>query len=61
MFVSFILYQFWICWSFEKSWKAFVDVDPQVRQETQYIGDCCTLTFFEFRLSMQKDGFHDKD
>ena len=21
----------------------------------------CTLTFFEFGLSMQKDGFHDKD
>ena len=41
--------------------EGIVDVDPQVRQETQNIGDCCTLTFFEFGLSMQKDGFHDKD
>ena len=41
--------------------EGIVDVDPQVRQETQYIGDCCTLTFFELGLSMQKDGFHDKD
>ena len=41
--------------------EGIVDVDPQVRQETQYICDCCTLTFFELGLSMQKDGFHDKD
>ena len=38
-----------------------VDVDPQVREETQYVGDCCTFIFFEFGISMQKDGFHDKD
>ena len=41
--------------------EGIVDVDPQVREETQYVGDCCTLTFFEFGFSMQKDGFHDKD
>ncbi len=38
-----------------------VDIDPQVREETQNIGDCCMLTFLEFGLSMQKHGFWDKE
>ena len=31
-----------------------VDVPPEVLEETQYVSDCCTLTFFEFGLSMLK-------
>ena len=27
-----------------------VDVPPEVRAETQYVGDCCTVTFFECGL-----------
>ncbi len=38
-----------------------VGVDPQTREETQYLGDCCTLTFFEFGLSMLQDGFYDQE
>ena len=38
-----------------------VDVPPEVREETQYVGDCCTLTFLEFGLSMLKDGFYDQE
>ena len=38
-----------------------VNVDPRVREETQYVGDCCTLTFFEFGFSMEKDDFYDRD
>ena len=37
-----------------------VDVSQKVRDETENIGDCCSLTFFEYGLSMQKDGFFDK-
>ena len=32
-------------------------VDAQTREETKGLGDCCMMTFFEFGLSMQKDGF----
>ncbi len=38
-----------------------VDIDPQTREETQDLGDCCSLTFFEYGLSMQKYGFYDKE
>lgn len=38
-----------------------VDVDNKVRAETENVGDCCSLTFFEYGLSMQKDGFFDKE
>ena len=38
-----------------------VNVDPRVREETQYVGDCCTLTFFEFGLSMERNDFSDRD
>ena len=38
-----------------------VDIDAQLRAETQHLGDCCMLTFFEFCLSMQKDGFYDQE
>ena len=38
-----------------------VNVDPRVREETQYVGDCCTLTFFELSLSMERDDFYDRD
>ena len=38
-----------------------VDVDPKVRAETQNVGDCCSLTFSEYGLSMQKDGFFDEE
>ena len=38
-----------------------VDVDPRVREETQYLGDCCTLAFFEYGLSMQQESFYDKE
>ncbi len=40
--------------------EGIVDVDPKVRDETMYTGDCCSLTFLEYGLSMQKDGFFDK-
>ena len=38
-----------------------VEIDAQTRAETQSLGNCCMLTFFEFGLSMQKDGFYDQD
>ena len=38
-----------------------VGFDAQLRAETQHLGDCCMLTFFEFGLSMQKDGFYDQE
>ena len=38
-----------------------VDIDAKTRAGTQHLGDCCMLTFFEFGLSMQKDGFYDQD
>ena len=38
-----------------------VNVDPRVREETQYVGDCCTLTFIEFGLSMERDDFYDRN
>ena len=38
-----------------------VDIGAQLRAETQHLGDCCMLTFFEFGLSMQKDGFYDQE
>ena len=38
-----------------------VNVDAKTRADTQYLGDCCTMTFFEFGLSMQKDGLFDKE
>ena len=38
-----------------------VNIDAQLRAETQHLGDCCMMTFFEFGLSMQKDGFYDQE
>ena len=38
-----------------------VDIDAQTRTDTQHLGDCCMMTFFEFGLSMQKDGFYDQE
>lgn len=37
------------------------NVSQKARAETEDIGDCCSLTFFEYGLSMQKDGFFDKE
>ena len=36
-------------------------IDAQTREETKGLGDCCMMTFFEFGLSLQKDGFFDQD
>ena len=38
-----------------------VDIDAQTRADTQHLGDCCMMASFEFGLSMQKDGFNDKE
>ena len=38
-----------------------VDTDAQARADTQHPGDCCVMTFLEFGLSMQKDGFYDQE
>ena len=38
-----------------------MNVDPRVCEETQHLGDCCTWTFFEFGLSMERDDFYDRD
>ena len=38
-----------------------VNIDAQTRADTQHLGDCCMMTFFEFGLSMQKDGFYDQE
>ena len=38
-----------------------VKIDAQTRADTKSLGDCCTMTFFEFGLSMQKDGFFDEE
>ena len=36
-----------------------VDLDPAVRKETERIGDCCMLTFFEYGLSTPVETFSD--
>ena len=36
-----------------------VDLDPDVRKETERIGDCCLLTFFEYGLSTPVETFND--
>ena len=36
-----------------------VDLDPDVRKETEHIGDCCLLTFFEYGLSTPEETFED--
>ena len=36
-----------------------VDLDPHVRAETEKIGDCCIVTFFEYGLSTPEERFHD--
>ena len=38
-----------------------VNIAAQTRADTQHLGDCCMMTFFEFGLSMQKDGFYDPE
>ena len=38
-----------------------MNIDAQTRADTQHLGDCCMMTFFEFGLSMQKDGFYDQE
>ena len=35
------------------------DLLREVRQETDQIGDCCLLTFFEYGLSTPDEVFHD--
>ena len=36
-----------------------VCLDPAVRKETERIGDCCLLTFFEYGLSTSVETFND--
>ena len=36
-----------------------VDIDPTVRKETEYAGDCCLMTFFEYGLSTPPETFND--
>ena len=36
-----------------------VDLHPDVRKETDRIGDCCLLTFFEYGLSTPVETFID--
>ena len=36
-----------------------VDLDPDVRKETERIGDCCLLTFFEYGLSTPVETLND--
>ena len=36
-----------------------VDLDPAVRKATEYVGDCCLLTFFEYGLSTPVEVFND--
>jgi len=36
-----------------------VDFPRDVRDETQYVGDCCLLTFFEYGLSTPAETFRD--
>ena len=42
-----------------------VEADSDSRNKTMKVGDCCTLTFLEFGLSMckdeRKDNFNDPD
>ena len=38
-----------------------MNIDAQTRADTQHLGDCCMMTFFEFGLSMWKDGFYDQE
>ena len=36
-----------------------VDLDPAVRAQTDKIGDCCMVTFFEYGLSTPAEVFND--
>ena len=36
-----------------------VDLDPDVHKETERIGDCCLLTFFEYGLSTPVETFNE--
>ena len=36
-----------------------VELDPAVRKQTEYVGDCCLLTFFEYDLSTPAEVFED--
>ena len=36
-----------------------VDLDPAVRKATEYVADCCLLTFFEYGLSTPVEVFND--
>ena len=36
-----------------------VDLDPRIRDETEKIGDCCLVTFFEYGLSTPEERFND--
>ena len=38
-----------------------VKIDAQTRADTRELGDCCMMTFFEYGISMQKDGFFDEE
>ena len=36
-----------------------VDLDPAVRKQTEFVGDCCLVTFFEYGLSTPVEVFND--
>ena len=36
-----------------------VDLDPRIRKETEFVGDCCLVTFFEYGLSTPVEVFND--
>ena len=33
-----------------------VNIDAQTRTDTQHLGDCCTMTFFEFFFCLCRKG-----
>ena len=58
---NFIQPRFWICWNLKEKLEGKVKIDAQTRADTRELGDCCMMTFFEFGMSMQKDGFFDEE
>ena len=48
-------------WELKEKLGGKVKIDAQTRADTRSLGDCCMMTFFEFGMSMQKDGFFDEE
>ena len=48
-------------WELKEKLGGKVKIDAQTRADTRSLGDCCVMTFIEFGMFMQKDGFFDEE